>query len=147
MFLLLTICYMTPMPQDFKIFVKTFWIFSYYWSLLKSYQIIPIRISPNGVEKMFNGSWLKFSEQTLWITGLQNFPLNFWFLPVFVVVSIVIRLFVTSCWLPKHAKYLFFSNWGIFERIDRLPLNVFDFNICWDFRNEFSINIFNIIRS
>ena len=100
---------MTSMPQDFKV-KKKISIFSYFWSLLKLYYIIPILISPSGLEKLFNGSWLKFSEKSLWFKWLRHFLvvfflLNFWFLSVFVVVSIVIRLILMSYWLTMHGKY------------------------------------------
>ena len=39
------------------------------------------------------------------ILSSRTFLLSFWFLPIFVVVSIVIRLIVTSYWLPMHDKY------------------------------------------
>ena len=48
-------------------------IFSYDWSLLKLYYIILILISPSGLEKLFNESWLKFSEKSLWFKWLRHF--------------------------------------------------------------------------
>ena len=43
-------------------------------------------IVPIGIKKRFNGSYILFSEKSLWFNLGFTFLLNFWILPVFVVV-------------------------------------------------------------
>ena len=71
---LLTIGFMTSMPQDFEKFKKLFGYFCF-WFLLKSYYIIVILIAPIGLEKMFNGLKIKFSDKRFWFEWLRHFLL------------------------------------------------------------------------
>ena len=80
------------MPQDFKIKKKNL----DFVLLLVALEILSYYPDTDffsiGLEKTFNGSWLKFSEKSLWFKWLRHFLLAFFeFLLVFVVVSIVIR--------------------------------------------------------
>ena len=53
----------------------------------------------------------------------RTFFLNFWFLPVFVVVLLLIRLIDYLC-----MTNLYVFPWGIFERIYLLPLKAIETN-------------------
>ena len=89
------------MTQGFKN-LKTFLDISiYYWLLLKSYDINLKLTAPIGFKKTFSGSQIIVSVKSLWFQMASAFSsrpslLNFWFLPDFVVVFVVVRLFVMS---------------------------------------------------
>ena len=88
---------MTSMTQDFEKLKIFFWTFSYYCLLLKSYHIVLKLTAPFGITKTLNGSKKNILEKNLWFQLASTFSsrtslLNFWFLPDFVVVFIVIVL-------------------------------------------------------
>ena len=85
------------MTQAFK--NEKNWTLSYYRFLLKSYHIILKLISPVGLEKTWDLEYM-FQSKTYVLNGFKLSSravlLNFWFFPIFVVVSTVIRLIVMS---------------------------------------------------
>ena len=98
------------MTQDFKK-LNNFFIFSYYWLLLKSYHIIQILIDPIGVKKMFSGSQMKIHRKIYGLNGFDAFFSHFTsdilVFACFDVVLIVIGLIVMSHLLPMHDKHNF----------------------------------------
>ena len=87
-----------------------FWIFPCFWLLLKSYHIILKLTAPIGFKTTFSGSQIIFTEKSLWFQMAPTFSsrtslLNFRFLTDSIVVFIVIRLVVMTCWSPMHDKH------------------------------------------
>ena len=79
--------------------------FSLIWFLLKSYNII-ITLSVHICwEKTFNGSKRNFSEKSVCYKWLRQFLSIFWFLTVFVVYFLTMRLNVIAYWWPMIKKY------------------------------------------
>ena len=109
MIYLLTIGYMTSMTQDFKklkknlIFVSlvSFEIFSHYPNIDISHWLT------EGVQWITDKKFIEKIMVQMASTPSRTFLLNFWFLPVSVVVLIVIRLIVISYWLPMHDQHKF----------------------------------------
>ena len=97
LFYLLTIGFMTSMPQDFKK-IKIFLIFLYFWFLLKSYHTNAILITPIAYEKKFSGLNFKLSEKSNGLSGFESlfslFSTEILVLPwsdfVFIVKSLIV---------------------------------------------------------
>ena len=97
----------TSIQKDFK----SFWIFSHYWFLLKSYYIMLILISPIGLQKTLIVWWIWFSEKSFGLNGFDTFFSHFSadFL-VFVYICfffVVIRVINMSYWSLIHEIYLY----------------------------------------